>query len=369
MGGGLTTAGLTGIRRLAEEHHERGWHEAAQLAVYRDGRLELDLAVGAAAPDSWFLYFSATKPLCAVATLALVEQHDLSLEMPVAAVWPDFAQGGKHGCTIGNVLTHRGGFPVFPQTYDWRQIDDWSAVAAETAALPAVWEPGTDTGYHPVTYGFALGELVRRVDGREPRDFMREVVFEPIGMASSLGLPDDSDRGRLVLPVAMSEVTFADPEGSQARTSEIAGRFRLEATLRGQLPAANGLGTAEGLARFYAALERRWNGAGGLGAACPISSTLLRAATSVQNAVDLDRTTFLPASYGLGFLVGGAFSPFDQPRVFGHSGQQCVIAYADPDRRLAVAYVTNGLQDPLTVQLRTEQMVSAIAGAVGVGPG
>src|SRR5690606_254396 len=101
--------------------------------------------------------------------------------------------------------------------------------------IEAEWEPGTDTGYHPVTYGFALGELIRRVDGREPRDFLRDEIFAPLRMAASLGTRDIEDDLDLVcMPEAMSEVTLADPDGTEARTSDIVRRFTLPSTLRGQ---------------------------------------------------------------------------------------------------------------------------------------
>lgn len=361
----LTSEGIAAIGELAREHLEHGWHHAAQLAVYRDGELQLNLALGGASEESRLLYFSATKPLMAVAMLGLVERHKLTLDTPIADVWPEFAEGGKGACTLRDVLTHRGGFPVFPPDYDWTRIDDLAGVAAATAAIPAEWEPGTDTGYHPVTYGFALGELVRRIDGREPRKFLREMIFEPLGMDCSLGVESSEERDRVILPLAMSEMTFDDPGGSEARTSGIVERFRMSATLRGQLPAANAIGTAEALARFYSMLERRWNESEAFSHVCPLSPKMVQFATSVQNSVDFDRTSHLPSSYGLGFLVGGAFAPFDQSDVFGHGGQQCVASYADPRRGLAVAYVTNGLQDPLTVQLRTEQMAAAIIEACG----
>ena len=358
---GLTSAGRHAIQDLAREHLRRRWHPGAQLAIYRDGDLQLDFRLGdAAGDDDRLLYFSATKPLTAVAVLALVARQRLDLDMPLAEVWPEFGEGGKEACTVRHVLTHQGGFPVFDPGYDWAQVDDWPATTASTAAIQADWPPGTDTGYHPVTFGLALGELIRRVDGREPRKFMREEIFEPLGMDASLGITDPEAMNRVALPVAMSESTFDDPEGTERRTSGIVERFRMPSTLRAQLPAANAIGTAEALARFFAMLERRWSGSSAYAGVCPLPADLVRTAASVQNSAEIDRTSHLPSSYGLGFLVGGVFSPFNEPDVFGHSGQQCVIAYADPRRGLAVAYVTNGLQEPLTVQLRTEEMVAAI---------
>lgn len=349
---GLSEAGRARIEEVAREHFERGWHTGAQVAVYRHGALEVDLALGRG-EGKRMLWFSATKPVTAVAVLMLAERGVLDLDAPIAEVWPEFAVGGKERCTTRHVLTHQGGFPVFPPDFDWSRIDDWEAVTAATAALPAQWEPGTDTGYHPVTYGFALGEVIQRVDGRTPRDFLRDEIFGPLGMDASLGT-DDLDA--VCLPEAMSEVTLADPEGTERRTTDVVRRFTLPSTLRGQLPAANGIGTAEALARFYAAMV-----AGGtLEGARLLAPETVAEATTVQVETDADRTSSLPASYGLGFNVGGIWPPFDVPHVFGHSGQQCAITWGDPDTGIAAAYLTNGLHDPYVIQVRTEEMFHAI---------
>ncbi|MPZ97934.1 MAG: serine hydrolase [Dehalococcoidia bacterium] len=360
----LTPEGRADIEALALTHLERGWHRAAQLAVYRDGVLRLDLRLGEGAAGrrmggrDRMLYFSATKPLAAVAILMLADRGALDLDAPVATVWAEFAQGGKERCTVRHVLTHRGGFPVFPPEFDWAHIDDWEAVTEATAALPVRWAPGAEVGYHPVTYGFALGEVIRRIDGRMPRDFLRDEVFAPLGMDASLGVPD-AQVGDVVLPRAMSEVTFQDPEGVEGRTSDIVRRFTQPSTLRAQLPAANGIGTAEALARFYAMLV----GGGELGGVRLLRPESVAEATRVHAAADEDRTSGLPSSYGLGFLVGGWAPPFDQPGVFGHSGQQCAVAYGDPARGLGVAYLTDGLHDPYVVQTRTEEMAAAVVAA------
>ena len=352
----LTHAGRARIQEVARAHLARRWHSGAQVAVYRDGALALDLRLGAAAgADARLLWFSATKPLTAVATLMLVERGQIALDTPIAEVWPAFAAGGKAACTLRHVLTHRGGFPAFPPDFDWARIDHWDAVAAATAALPAQWPPGLEVGYHPVTYGFALGEVIRRVDGRMPRDFLAQELFGPLGMDASLGL-DLAAGARFVPPRAMSEVTFEDPDGVEARTTDIVRRFTLPSTLRGQLPAANAIGTAEALARFMAMLA----GGGALGGTRLLCADTVEAMTSVQATADLDRTTGLPSSYGLGLIAGGIFAPFDRPGVFGHHGQQCTIAFGDAALGLGAAYVADGLHDPLVVQLRAEEFSQAV---------
>ncbi|MCK9494072.1 MAG: beta-lactamase family protein [Dehalococcoidia bacterium] len=351
-GPGLTEAGRARIEEVAREHLARGWHSASQVAVYRHGTLEVDLELGGGLGKR-MLWFSATKPITAVAILMLVERGALDLDTPIADLWPEFVQGGKGACTVRHVLTHQGGFPVFPLDFDMTRAGDWSLLTSITASLPAMWEPGTAVGYHPVTYGFALGEVIRRVDGREPRDFFRDEIFGPLGMDASLGTAHPEE---VALPEAMSEATFQDPEGTEHRTSTIAARFRMPETLAAQMPAANGIGTADALARFYAMLA---NG-GELDGVRLLSPETVAEATRVHVHTDEDRTSGLPSSFGLGFIVDGLFAPFDRPGAFGHTGQQCAVSWAEPALGLGVAYLTNGMQDPYVVQVRTEEMVWAV---------
>ena len=332
--------------------------------MYRDGVLALDIRLGdAAAPGMRLEWFSATKPVTAVAIHMLVERGALDPDMRIAEVWPEFAQGGKDACTVRHVLTHQGGFPVFPSDFPPDRVGDWDAVTAATAALPALWPPGAATGYHPLTYGYALGEVIRRVDGRMPRDFFAQEIFGPLGMEASLGLTDAEDVSVVGLPRAMSDVTFEDPEGTEHRTSRIAALFASPQVLRAQVPAANGIGTAAALARFYAMLEQGGALGTSTGGVRILRAETVAEVTRVHVATERDLSSGLPASYGLGFVAGGVFAPFDRAGVYGHGGQQCAISYADPSLGLAVAYVTNGLHDPLVVQLRTEEMVQAIAEA------
>jgi len=349
---GLTPEGRQRVEDVAREHLGRGWHSASQLSIYRHGKSEVDLRLGGGVGKR-MLWFSATKPITAVAIHMLVERGQLDLDAPVAEVWPEFSQGGKQAVTTRHVLTHQGGFPVFPLDFHMRRAADWTHLAEVTASLPAMWEPGTAVGYHPVTYGFALGEVIRRIDGREPRDFFRDEIFEPLRMDASLGTATPEE---VALPEAMSEVTFQDPEGSEARTTNIVERFRMPETLASQMPAANGIGTADALARFYAMLER----GGELDGVRLLQPETVAEATRQHVHTDADLTSGLPSSFGLGFIVDGLFAPFDKPGVFGHSGQQCAISYAEPDLGLAVAYLTNGLHDPFVVQVRTEEMAWAI---------
>ncbi|MGE0227187.1 MAG: serine hydrolase domain-containing protein [Dehalococcoidia bacterium] len=368
LGRGLTDGGRARVEDLFAQQLEAGWHPGAQLAVVRDGALVLELAGGVVAPgrrltrDDPMLLFSATKPIAAVCVHLLHDRGRLSYDTPVASFWPQFGQGGKRQVTVRHVLTHQGGFPQLAHDFDWSRVDDWAYATAQTATIPAAWKPGAAVGYHPVTYGWALGEVVRRVDGRMPRDFMRDEVFTPLGIEDSISLGLSGARVADRVPVyAMSEETRHDPAGDLHATSRIVEVFNTEAMARAQAPAVNGYGTATALASFYAGLLPRESGRPLL------RPETLTEATRVQAETARDRTQDVPKRYGLGFylsgLEGDPFDYHDGPGVFGHAGQQSSVAYADPRYGLAVAYITNGLQAPGVVTRRMAEMASAIRDA------
>ncbi len=367
---GLTVEGRRAVEALFEQHLERRWHPGAQLAVYRDGALALDLVGGEAERgrplerEARMLLFSSVKPVTAVCIHMLRERGLLGYDEPVARHWPEFAQGGKERVTVRHVLTHQGGFPQLPDEFDWQRLDDWQYVADRAAGIPAAWPPGTATGYHSLTYGWALGELIRRVDGRMPREFMREEIFDPLGVEDeiSLGL-DDADLHRRVPVHATSEVTRRDPEGLEGATSRIAAAYNEPGVARAQMPAVNAFGTARALARFYAALAT----GGALDGARLLREETLAFATRVHGETRFDRSQEVPKRYGLGFylsgLEGDPFDFHDGEGAFGHSGQQSSAGYADPRYGLGVAYVTNGLQAPQTVFRRMAEITGALRDA------
>lgn len=370
---GMTASGQGDVRALFQRHLAQGWHPGAQLAVYRDGHLLLELAAGEAAPGRALrtcdpmLLFSATKPIMAVCLHLLHERGRLAYDTPVRSFWPEFARGGKRDVTVRQVLSHEGGFPQLPRDFDWTRVDDWSYTTSQTAAIPAAWKPGSAVGYHPVTYGWALGEVLRRIDGRMPRDFMRDEVFTPLGIAGAISLGLAGARVAERVPVhAMSEETRHDPDGSMQATSTIVEVFNTETMARAQAPAVNGYGTAAALARFYAALLP--NAPGG-----PLLRPgTLEEATRVHAETAHDRTQGVPKRYGLGFylsgLEGDPFDYHDGAGVFGHAGQQSSVGYADPRYGLAVAYVTNGLQAPAVVTRRMAEMARALRAACAESP-
>jgi CubicO group peptidase (beta-lactamase class C family) len=191
----LQTEIQAGIDELIASGDEIG----LQVAVYHDGRLVVDAAAGVAdqgtgepvSPGTLFFAASTAKGLAASVAHVLVERGELAYDQRVADSWPEFAAHGKDGVTLADVLTHTAGVPgLWPQITP-EDLCDWDRVCAFIAEQPPWWPPGTKTGYHALTFGFVLGEFVRRATGRTLAMVSREEIASPLGIADELhfGVP------------------------------------------------------------------------------------------------------------------------------------------------------------------------------------
>ncbi len=364
--------GPTQLRQLFDSQIDAGLHHGAQLAVYYNGELVVDFAGGVTGPggeettsDQRHVLFSCTKPYSGVCLHHLAESGELDYDDPVREHWPEFADPSseKAGVTIEHVLSHQGGFPVGAFDTQPEQWTDWDAAIAAMENIELTFEPGSTAAYHALNYGWVVGELVRRVSGVEINEYAREHVFEPLDMTeTSIGLPDDAEDD-------VATLAGFEP-GERCRTAEAgldalendeaAALFNQEEIHRATIPAASGIGTARDMARFYACLA-----AGGeLDGTRILDSSTVERATEVQIEVEQDGTMGVPRRYALGFERAG--TPWDKygtlspKRVFGHGGLGSIVGWADPEERLAMAYVTNGIRDEDEHAAR----VNAIADAV-----
>ena len=339
-------------------------HPGASLTVRRNGRVVLEAWGGTMhpgedgppiTPDSLFLIFSATKPITATAIHMLVERGALDLDTPIASYWPGFAARGKEAVTVRHVLTHQGGFPVGPKWLTWDRWGSRRDVVRAMEERAALWKPGTRTGYHPLNFGWVLGELVHRVDGRPLGTFLAEEVFDPLGFENTwLGLPADR-HAQVARLVDLSETHPYIPDFN---------RPEVHATGCG---AATGIPTTRELSRFYTMLLR----GGELDGVRLLEPATVSRATAVAVSTERDHTLGVPMNWALGFHVGGHPSPFGtgtSPITFGHTGQGCTIGWGDPTRDLAVAYFTNGVQESVTNFLRNSRMSDAILAAAPAEP-
>lgn len=353
----LSAADRDRLRAAFDRQLDVGLHHGAQLAVYVDGELAVDFAGGVDGPDgdettpeTRHLLFSCTKPYAGVGLHQLIEAGAADYDDPVVDHWPEFADEGsrKAEITIRHVLSHTAGIPYgeFDQAVD--QWGDWDAVVEAMEAIEPVFEPGAQPAYHTFNYGWLVGELIARISGQPVEAYVDEHVFEPLGLdQTSIGVREDDDPDAVAtLSGFESFDRCRDPgEGLGTPASDAAALFNQPGVRRAVIPAANGVGTAREMARFYACLA---NG-GALDGTRLIEASTVQQATTTHAETDSDGTLSRPARYGLGFWTGGLandmFGSVSRERMFGHAGLGSVFAWGDPELNVGFAYVTNGIRE------------------------
>jgi CubicO group peptidase (beta-lactamase class C family) len=338
---------------------ERG-DVGASVCVYLDGVRVVDCWGGHAdaararpwTADTIVSVASTTKGMVALCAHMLAERGKLDLDAPVARYWPEFAQGGKADIPVRWLLSHRAGLPAIRPALPAEALLDWSAMTAALALTEPWWTPGTRHGYHAITVGHLVGEVIRRVDGRSVGAFLREEVTGPLHADFFIGVPAEADaRAATVLPpppppageTTIWDTILADPESVSGRTFLNPPRtpdlVNTRAWRAAEIPAANGHTSARGVARVYAALAR---GGELEGVRLLAPATIERAI--VEQASGRDAVLTVPTRFATGFMLGlpgGLFDCGPGRRTFGHPGRGGSIGFADPDARLAVGYVTN----------------------------
>jgi CubicO group peptidase (beta-lactamase class C family) len=334
-------------RRFREQLSPLRLFPGAVLAVYHGGQLVLDLGGGYAdtqrgervGDDTLFPIFSGTKPFGAVALWQQIERGRLGLDEPVATYWPDFGQQGKQQVLVRHILSHRGGFPTTPAALPREQWGNWEAATAAVAAMPLEHEPGTVSAYHFLTQHWVCGELIRRLDGRDYANYLREEITDPLGLHDTyFALPADLEQ-RLV---KLHATDGTDEWGRDAlRTMHDSPLHRTV------IPGASGVSTARDMARFFAAIA-----AGGTidGARILRPETVDRM-LAIEVDGDTDATFDVPVRRGLGFELGGVADPrrhwpgsTSTSRTFWHGGFGSSICWGDADTGLTMAFLTNGVR-------------------------
>jgi CubicO group peptidase (beta-lactamase class C family) len=336
---------------------ERG-DVGAAVCVYQDGVRVVDCWGGHAdaartrpfGPDTIVSVASTTKGMVALCAHMLAERGKLDLDAPVARYWPEFAAAGKQDIPVRWLLSHRAGLPAIRPALPAAALFDWTTMTAAIAETAPWWTPGERHGYHAVTFGHLVGEVIRRVDGRTVGAFLRDEVTGPLRADFFIGVPAEVDgRAAEVLPPpppgepTIWDTLLADPDSVSGRTflnpPRAAGLVNTRAWRAAEIPAANGHTSARGVARVYAALAR----GGELdGVRLVTPSTIERAIAEQSRGRDAVLT--LPTRFATGFMLGmpgGIFNCGPGRRTFGHPGHGGSIGFADPDARLGFGYVTN----------------------------
>ena len=357
---------------LFDNPQERG----AALCIQIGGETVVDLWAGTADKDgaqAWHSdtilnLFSCTKTFTAVTALQLVAEGKLALDVPVAQYWPEFAAAGKQSITLRHLLSHQAGLPALRELLPPEALYDWPRMTAALAAETPWWSPGTGHGYAAITYGWLVGELLRRADHRGPGESIMARVARPLGLDFHVGLPDEEfhrvahiarGKGNVGDEAAqrLLQVTMREPEAMATRaftnppsvlTSTNKPEWR-----RMEQPAANGHGNARSLAGFYAGL---------------LDGSLLEpellAELTREHSLGMDKTLMTPTRFGLGCML-------DQPKVanatfglgagaFGHPGAGGSVGFADPEHDVAVGFAVNTLGPYVLMDPRAQHLVRVL---------
>ncbi|BDV32281.1 serine hydrolase domain-containing protein [Microbacterium terricola] len=361
------------VQRLFASYLEADPAYSAQLAIWHRGRLVVDLAGGAALRrDSLTGVFSVTKGVAGLVMATLIATGELDLALPVAQYWPEFASRGKDAITVGDLLAHRAGLPALAGgTFGLDEILEASdRGAARLARQAPIWTPGSAFGYHALTIGILMEELVRRVTGRTLQAVYEQDIRAPRNADFFLGLPAGEESRYVPLapailsaeqerevaarpPIdALASAVFnnvdAPEDLSERGTSTNNPRVR-----RAGPSAIGGVGSARGLATLYAdALPS---------AQRPLASADVFADMATQRSWGQDRVLDVPNCFGAVFLLPQPRMPYGGLGAFGHDGAAGALAFADPKADLAFGYIPWPRQHPGGADYRSVQLARAAA--------
>lgn len=374
---GDTGAALLRTLAVLEGGRAEGLHLGAQLYVSRRGRVVAYLAVGEArrgvamTPETLLIWFSAGKPVGAVALAQLWEAGRLDLDDPVTTFIPEFGAGGKGRVTIRHLLTHTGGFLRGWESSAYNTLP-WDEIIARVCAAPLEpgWMPGRRAGYHAVSSWFVIGEVVRRVDGRHYRDYVREAIFAPLGMGDSwVGMPPERHAAYGDRIGTMHEIGADGGAQPYRNMDSAAGCARC-------VPGGNARGPIRELGRLYELLLRRGEHDG----ARLLTPQTVEALTTPSRVGLFDETFGRAKDWGLGFALDTArsrdgddaalsFGPHASPRAFGHGGYRSSLGFADPEHGLVAAFVVNGTPPDDVHARRARAITTAIYEDLGLAGG
>jgi CubicO group peptidase (beta-lactamase class C family) len=343
------------------ENLRSGQDVGAGATVYAGGRKVVDVWGGLAdartgrpwTADTPAVVFSCTKGILAICVYLLVQEGRLDLDAPVARYWPEFAANGKAEIPVRFLLNHRSGLVALDRPFALDEVLSWTPVIEAIEAQKPLWEPGTAHCYHGMTYGWLVGEVIRRVTGKMPGVYFAERLAVPLGLRTWIGLPPAEHQSvahleppptegpeEVVHPVVERAFTMGGAYAFPAIDGEVT--FNNPAILEAEVPGANGVTTAPSLARLYAACIME------------IDGPPLLTPTSIEDAItpqswgqELFDKMDNGARWGTGFMLDSPpWRPMLTPRSFGHDGAGGQVAYADDHHKIAFAYINNQMGGP-----------------------
>ncbi|WP_203902225.1 serine hydrolase domain-containing protein [Virgisporangium aliadipatigenens] len=340
---------FTGVRDMFDKHLESGADVGASFSVTIGDETVVDLWGGYAdaertrpwTADTIVNTYSVTKSVTSLTALLVADRGDLDVHAPVARYWPEFAAAGKADVTVAQLMSHSSGLSGWREPLATEDLFDWEKCTSLLAAQEPFWKPGTASGYHAVTFGYLVGEVVRRVTGRSLGTVFREEIAEPLAADFHIGLPAAEDHRVAELIIADDSPGDFFTASEIQRNAAVNPPFpvsvtRTRAYRAAEIPAGNGHGNAHAVAKIHAILA---NG-GTFGGRRYLSEAGCRKALEVQ--VDgTDLVLGMPMRFGIGFAVSGQGGMLPHPNTLYWGGRGGAFAVADLDTRTAMAYTMN----------------------------
>ena len=384
-GGDIGERGVEKIWEAALAMYRSGVHPAVQVCVRHRGEVVLDRAVGhargngpdddedtpkvPATPETPMTIYSAAKAITAFVIHKLTEKGELALDDPVALHIPDYGTNGKDTITIGHVLSHKAGVPNLPhEALSLDYIGDSDYLLQVLCDAKPIHAPGKLLAYHAVSGGFILGEIVERVTGKSIRDVLAEEILDPLGFEwTNYGVPAERT-GEVALnyltgPPSLPPLSTFLTRALGVPLTELVAVTNDERFLTGVVPAANVVSTANELSRFFEVMRR----GGELDGVRVMEPATIRLALEEQSHLEVDFSLVFPTRFAYGLMLGAQILSLygrDTQHAFGHLGFTNMLAWADPERELSAAILTNGkpiLYPELPRFLGLSQRITTIA--------
>lgn len=383
-------------KELFSKSIESGFELGAAITLEIEGETVIDLWGGhqdkernkAWREDTIVNVFSTTKGIAAICLLQLIEKGELDLEKPVCNYWPEFGQNGKETIPIKYLFCHKSGLCGIREPLISGSFSNWELICNELAKQKPLWEPGTAHGYHAVTYGHLVGEVLRRIDGRTIGQYFKEEIADPLELDFWIGLPDTefnrvtdiypSEPGllqslfpfltklpRSLLPGRLKFIKdFSDtskPVGAAFNNPSLISQDGMEANTKqwrnAEIPAANGHGTARSIAKLYGTLA---NGGSrdGIHVLKPETIEMSRLPQSEGKDLVLGG---MNTKFGLGFMLGNEnISMGPNNKSFGHGGAGGSLGFCDPDNHVSLGFVMNQMHPGITAWKTATDVASSV---------
>jgi CubicO group peptidase (beta-lactamase class C family) len=363
---------------FAENFEKRG-EVGAAAAVMLDGKSVVDIWAGHAdrektrpwTRDTLVNVYSTTKGVTAICAHRLADKGLLDIDAPVAKYWPEFAQAGKDKLPVRYLLSHRAGMAAVRKPLDDDALFNWNKMTTALAEQEPWWEPGTKHGYHALTFGHLVGEVIRRITGKTPGTYLREEIAGPLGLDLHIGLDakDDARTGDMIAmpppapgepnlfaeimknPESVTFKAFMNPPGGMRP-----GLVNTREWRAAEIPAANGHTTARSLAKLYGVLAR-----GGELDGVRVMSKEQVAKCSIEQSNGPDALLMINTRFSLGFMMsqpGASLGP--NAKSFGHPGAGGSLGYADPEAKIGFGYTMNKMHASLLIDPRAIALIDSV---------